>query len=127
MTLDEFFSGTEKSRRIFDTLCAAIEALGPAEVRVTKSQVAFRRSKAFAWAWIPNRYLHGRHAPLVLTLSLAQRNESPRWKEIVEPSRGRFSQDGKELWSPNWAANNSLSLLLHSIPPCYHFRMYFES
>ena len=27
MTLDEFFSGTEKSRRIFDTLCAAIEAL----------------------------------------------------------------------------------------------------
>jgi hypothetical protein len=91
MTLDEFFSGTEKSRRIFDTLCAAIEALGPAEVRVTKSQVAFRRSKGFAWAWIPNRYLHGRHAPLVLTLSLAQRNESPRWKEIVEPSRGRFT------------------------------------
>jgi hypothetical protein len=91
MTLDEFFSGREESRRIFDTLRAAIDALGPAEVRVTKSQVAFRRSKAFAWAWVPDRYLRGRHAPLVLTLSFAQRDDSRRWKEIVEPAPGRFT------------------------------------
>ena len=48
MTLDEFFTGREASRRIFDVLRAAIAALGSAEMRVTKSQVAFRRSKAFA-------------------------------------------------------------------------------
>ncbi len=91
MTLDEFFSGREKSRCIFDVLRAAIDALGPAEVRVTKSQVAFRRSKAFAWAWVPDMYLRGRHAPLVLMLSFAQRSGAPRWKEIVEPAPGRFT------------------------------------
>ncbi len=60
MTLDEFFTGREASRRIFDVFGAAIAALGSAEMRVTKSQVAFRRGKAFAWAWVPGMYLHGR-------------------------------------------------------------------
>ncbi|NIV37421.1 MAG: hypothetical protein GWN58_50785, partial [Anaerolineae bacterium] len=46
MTLDEFFSGFEESRRLFDSLRAEIEALGPVEVCVTKSQIAFRRDKA---------------------------------------------------------------------------------
>jgi hypothetical protein len=91
MTLDEFFSGREESRRIFDTLRAAIDALGPADLRVTKSQVAFRRSRSFAWAWVPDRYLRGGHAPLVLTLSFAQRDNSQRWKQIVEPAPGRFT------------------------------------
>jgi hypothetical protein len=49
MTLDEFFSGREGSRRIFEILNSAIDALGPVEIRLPKSQVAFRRSKAFAW------------------------------------------------------------------------------
>lgn len=66
-------------------------AFGPAEIRVTKSQVAFRRGRAFAWVWIPGRYLRGRHAPLVLTVSLPRRSRSRRWKEIVEPVRGRFT------------------------------------
>lgn len=98
MRLDEFFSGWEVSRRIFDTLRAAIEALGPVDVRVTKSQVAFRRRKAFAWAWLPDRYLRGGHAPLVLTLSFAKPNDSPRWKQIVEPAPGRFTHH-LELYS----------------------------
>lgn len=37
---------------------------------MTKSQVAFYRRKAFAWAWMPGKYLRGRGAPLVLTLAL---------------------------------------------------------
>lgn len=90
MKLDEFFSGYEESRRIFDTLHAAVDAIGPVEVLVTKSQIAFRRGKAFAWAWIPDRYLRGGHAPLVLTLSFDRRDKSQRWKEIVEPAPGRF-------------------------------------
>ncbi len=75
MTLDEFFSGRDESRRIFDTLRAAIDSLGPVEIRVTKSQVAFRRSRTFAWAWAPGRYLRGQHPPLVLTLSFTRRND----------------------------------------------------
>jgi hypothetical protein len=90
MTLDEFFSGYEESRRIFEALQAAIEPFGRVEVRVTKSQVAFRRGKALAWAWIPDRYLHGGHAPLVLSLAFPSRDDSARWKQIVEPAPGRF-------------------------------------
>lgn len=98
MTVDEFFSGREESRRIFDTLHSTIDLLGPAEVRVTKSQVAFRRNKTFAWAWAPDMYLHGGHAPLVLTLSFPRRDDSPCWKEIVEPAPGRFTHH-LELYS----------------------------
>ena len=42
------------------------------------AQVAFRRRKAFAWAWVPDRYLRGAHAPLVLTMSFAKREKSQR-------------------------------------------------
>jgi len=98
MTLDEFFAGQPESRQIFEALSTAVGALGPVEVRVTKSQVAFRRRKAFAWAWMPGIYLRGKHVPLVLTLSLRLRDSSPRWKEIVEPGPGRFTHH-LELYS----------------------------
>ena len=91
MTLDEFFAGYEDSRLIFEALRRAIGNIGPVEMRVTKSQVTFYREKAFAWTWIPDRYLHGKHAPLVLTLGFRYRDASPRWKEIVEPKPGRFT------------------------------------
>ena len=91
MTLDDFFAGHDESRRIFEALHQMIVALGPAEMRVTKSQVAFRRRRTFAWAWMPGMYLRGKPAPLVLTLALRRRDLSPRWKEIVEPRPGRFT------------------------------------
>jgi hypothetical protein len=40
---------------------------------------------------MPGQYLRGKTAPLVLTLSFPGRNVSPRWKEIVEPTPGRFT------------------------------------
>jgi hypothetical protein len=98
MTPDEFFAGHENSRPIFEALRETIEDLGPVEIRVTKSQVAFYRKKAFAWAWVPDRYLRGKHAPLVLTLGFYYRDSSPRWKEIVEPHPGRFTHH-LELYS----------------------------
>ena len=91
MTLDEFFAGHADSWQLFEVLRSAIEDLGPVEMRITKSEVAFCRKKAFAWAWTPGRYLHGKHALLVLTLGFRQRDASPRWKEIVEPKPGRFT------------------------------------
>ncbi len=48
MTVDEFFAGREASRHIFEALRSAIESLRPADIRVSESQVAFRRDKAFA-------------------------------------------------------------------------------
>lgn len=91
LVIEKFFEGYEEARPLFDTLCGVIAGLGPSEMRVTKSQIAFRRRVGFAWAWVPARYLRGRTAPLVLTVALRRRDDSPRWKEIVEPAPGRFT------------------------------------
>jgi hypothetical protein len=96
--LDAFFAGEDASGRLFQALRQAVEALGAVELRVSKSQIAFRRRRAFAWVWMPGKYLRGRAAPLVLTLSLRQRDRSPRWKEIVEPYPGRYTHH-LELYS----------------------------
>ncbi len=90
MTADDFFARFPDSRTIFDALADAIETVGPCEVRVTKSQIAFRRRRAFAWAWIPAMYLGGARPPLVVSVALLRRDPSPRWKQVVEPDRGRF-------------------------------------
>ena len=99
-TLDELFAGQPESARLFAAVQEMIDTIGPVELRITKSQVAFRRRRAFAWAWMPGQYLHGRGAPLVLTLALRRREGSPRWKEIVEPAPGRFTHH-LELYVPS--------------------------
>jgi hypothetical protein len=98
VTLDEFFEGQPESRQLFEAVRCAVSAIGPADLSVTKSQIAFRRRKAFAWVWMPGKYLRGQPAPLVLTFSFRGRDASPRWKEIVEPSPGRFTHH-LELYS----------------------------
>ncbi len=90
LTLYEFFEGYERSELLFDVLVRVIHDTGVYELRITKSQIAFRRRKNFAWVWIPGRYLGGNQAPLVFTLPLTRRDGSPRWKEIVEPVPGKF-------------------------------------
>jgi hypothetical protein len=99
LTVEKYFEDREESRSIFDVVRAAVTEAGPSEMRVTKSQISFRRRRAFAWVWIPEKYLHRKSAPLVLTLSLTPRDPSPRWKEIVEPYPGRFTHH-LELMSP---------------------------
>lgn len=98
MTVDEFFEGQEQSRQLFEAVRSVVDSIGSTELRVTKSQIAFRRRKAFAWVWMPGKYLCGKIAPLVLTLSFLRRSSSPRWKEIVEPYAGRFTHH-LELYS----------------------------
>ena len=100
MTLDEFFKGMEASRPLYEALYAVVKSIGPVEVRVTKSQIAFRRRKAFAWTWVPGKYLRGKVAPLVLTLALTRREDSPRWKQVVEPVHGRFTHH-LEIYTTN--------------------------
>jgi hypothetical protein len=91
MEVTEFFAGRDESARIFEALRTVVDELGATELRVTKSQIAFRRHKAFAWAWVPGMYLRGDQAPLVLSLSLQRNDSSSRWKEVVEPTPGRFT------------------------------------
>jgi hypothetical protein len=98
MDADKFFEGYPESKPLFDALCEALDKLSPFEMQVTKSQIAFRRRKAFAWVWVPARYLRRKSAPLVLTMGFRYRQSSPRWKEIVEPRPGYFTHH-LELYS----------------------------
>lgn len=91
MTLDEFFAGHEESRPLFDEVRNAVETLGPATMKVSKSQVSFGRKTLFAFAWIPDMYLGRTGVPLVLTVGLRRRDDSPRWKRVVQPAPGRFT------------------------------------
>ena len=75
-----------------------IESLGPVEIKITKSEIAFKRKRGFAWAWMPGKYVLGSFSPLVLSLSLRRRDASPCWKEVVEPYPGR-SMPHLELYS----------------------------
>lgn len=91
MALEQLFQGHEISARLFAAVRAAIAEVGPADVRVTTSQIAFRRRTGFAFAWMPNMYLRKGGVPLVLTIGLRRRDDSPRWKQVVEPAPGRFT------------------------------------
>lgn len=50
-SLDEFFSGYDESRVLFDALRSTVAEVAPAQIKVGKSQVSFRRERAFAFAW----------------------------------------------------------------------------
>lgn len=91
MTLDDFFVGRAVSRRLFEIVREAIKETGQSDIRVTTSQVAFRRRTGFAFAWMPNMYLRRGGVPLVLTIGLRRRDDSPRWKQVVEAAPGRFT------------------------------------
>ena len=99
MTLDEFFADQPLSRQIYEAVYRALRDLGPLEPRITKSQIAFKHSRDFAWVWMPEQHLRRKAAPLVLSLAFTNRDPSPRWKEIVEPRPGRFMHH-LELYSP---------------------------
>ncbi len=88
--LEQFFAGHDQARILFEAVSRIIDSIGEADMRVTKSQIAFRRRIGFAWVWIPGMYMRGKVAPLVLSVALPFRDASPRWKEIVEPRPGRY-------------------------------------
>ena len=90
MTAAEFFLDKALPKQLYESILREVEAIGDAKIRVTKSQIAFRRNRNFAWVWMPSQYLKGEVAPLVLSLSFTWRDKSPRWKEIVEPASGKY-------------------------------------
>ena len=56
-----------------------VAGLGEASVATTKSQVAFRRRRGFAYAWRPGQYVTS-DVPLVLSIALPHAVDSGRIK-----------------------------------------------
>lgn len=89
-----------RSARLLDAVRRMLARIGPTEEVVSRSQVAFRRRRAVVRAWVPDQYLGGDHAPLVLTFDFAERDASDRWKQVQEPAPGHFTHH-LELWEPS--------------------------
>lgn len=84
-TPEQFFEGSPTGLALYKAVAGAISSIGPAEVRVTKSQIAFRRRKGFAFIWRPGQYVKT-DAPAVLSFGSPQELHSPRFKEVVHPA-----------------------------------------
>ncbi|MEV4706369.1 DUF5655 domain-containing protein [Actinoplanes sp. NPDC049316] len=98
MTPEQFFDGSPAGLALYRALAAAVGALGPAEVRVGKAQISFRRRKGFAYVWRPGQYVTS-SVPAVLSFGLPIRLHSPRIKQVVQPAPNVWMHH-VELWEP---------------------------
>ena len=87
MTPEEFLDGSPLGMDVYRAVHEILERCGEFEVRTTRSQIAFRRRRGFAYLWRPGMYLSRPDAEIVLSLALDHAEDSPRWKEVVQPTR----------------------------------------
>jgi Domain of unknown function (DUF5655) len=85
LTPEGHFAGYPDGLAIYRAVEDAVAAIGEAEVRVTRSQIAFRRRKGFAYVWRPGQYVKN-EVPAVLSIALPRQVASDRFKEVVHPS-----------------------------------------
>src|SRR5690625_8029723 len=78
--------GLETFRRVH---AAVMETRPDATVRVSKSQVAFRRRRGFAYLWTPGQYLRRPAAPVVLSIATDKRLERSEERRVGKEGSGR--------------------------------------
>ena len=61
-----------------------VGSLRGTEVRTSRSQVALRRRRAFAFVWRPGQYVRS-DVPAVLSIALDRELDSARFKEVAHP------------------------------------------
>ena len=86
--VEAFFAGHPEAASVFERVRLLTAALGPCEVRVSRSQVALRRRRGFAFIWLPGRWLRHPAAEVVLSIALGRHDASPRFKEVAHPAPG---------------------------------------
>lgn len=81
----DFFAGHPDGQVVAAAVVATVATIGPYDVRVSRSQVAFRRRIGFAYLWRPGQYVTS-DVPAVLSVALPREDASPRWKQVVHPA-----------------------------------------
>ncbi len=82
---EQFFAPDKKAVSIYRALARSIVGLEGVEVVASKSQVAFRARRGFAYAWAPKHYLKS-DVPVVVSLAFREELRSSRFKEVAHPS-----------------------------------------
>jgi hypothetical protein len=87
---ERLFADEPGAVEVYRAVRRTLEAIGPVEVRTTRTQIAFRRRRGFAFLWLPIPGV--RRAGVVVVLSIALRGEveSSRWKEVAHPARSTW-------------------------------------
>jgi hypothetical protein len=85
-TPEDFFADHPLGLAALERVLHVLNDFGPVEVRISKSQVAFRRRRGFAYLWLPGQYLRKPTADVVLSIALGRHDTSPRFKEVAHPS-----------------------------------------
>jgi hypothetical protein len=82
----EHFRGAPVALAAYRRVREVLTDVDGVEVRVSRSQVALRRRRGFAWLWLPGRYLAHPRSEVVLSVALARRDPSPRWAQVAHPA-----------------------------------------
>lgn len=82
---EEFFAADKTALAIYRSHAAAMAPLAGVQVVMSKSQVAFRARRGFAYAWAPGRYVRS-DVPVVVSFALREELRSPRIKEVAHSS-----------------------------------------
>lgn len=80
-----FFAGSPEGMQLYRGVEEALRGVGDVTVVVTKSQIAFKRRRSFAYVWRPGQYVKS-DVPAVLSFALKVEVSSPRFKSVVHPS-----------------------------------------
>ena len=65
---EDFFADHPDGRAVAAAVAAVVADLGTHEVRVSRSQVAFRRRRGFAYLWRPGQYVRS-EVPAALSVA----------------------------------------------------------
>ena len=83
---EDLFKDFPESLAICRGVQEAVSKIGDVSVVVTKSQVAFRHRRGFAYVWRPGQYVDN-DVPAVLSIALSHEVASDRFKSVVHPSK----------------------------------------
>jgi hypothetical protein len=84
MNPEELFAGRPFALTVVDRVRETIASIGDAALRTTKSQLAFRRRRGFAYLWPP--VLGDPGVQVVLSIALGRLDPSPRFKQVAHPA-----------------------------------------
>ncbi len=90
-SIKKLFKNHAAPLKLFKVVEQYILSFDKVNMSVTKTQVAFKTKRQFAWVWMPQTWI--RQAPeggIVVSFSLGHREQDERIKESLEPYPGRY-------------------------------------
>jgi Domain of unknown function (DUF5655) len=81
---ETLFAGHPFALAVVERIQDIVASIGEATIRTTKSQVAFRRRRGFAYLWPP--VIGNPGVEVVLSIALGRHDPSPRFKQVAHPA-----------------------------------------